>query len=36
LAAIKARVVDQFNQAVVRARNAPLSTVQDLTTDVLV
>jgi TPP-dependent pyruvate/acetoin dehydrogenase alpha subunit len=36
LAAIKARVVDQFNQAVVRARNAPLPTVQDLTTDVLV
>jgi TPP-dependent pyruvate/acetoin dehydrogenase alpha subunit len=36
LTAIKARIVEQFNQAVVRARSAPLPTVQDLTTDVLV
>ncbi len=36
LMAVKMRVVDEFNQAVVQARNAPLPTVQDLTTDVLV
>ena len=36
LTAIKVRVVDEFNQAVVQARQAPLPTVQDLTTDVLV
>jgi len=36
LEAIKARIVDEFNQAVARARNAPLPTVRDLTTDVLV
>ena len=36
LEAIKARVADEFNEAVERARNAPLPTVRDLTTDVLV
>ncbi|MHB8863324.1 MAG: thiamine pyrophosphate-dependent dehydrogenase E1 component subunit alpha [Pirellulaceae bacterium] len=36
LASIRGRIVDAFNQAVVRARNAPLPTVNDLTTDVLV
>jgi TPP-dependent pyruvate/acetoin dehydrogenase alpha subunit len=36
LMSVKVRVVDEFNKAVVQARNAPLPTVQDLTTDVLV
>jgi TPP-dependent pyruvate/acetoin dehydrogenase alpha subunit len=35
LEAIKARIVQQFNQAVENAKRAPLPTVQDLTTDVL-
>jgi TPP-dependent pyruvate/acetoin dehydrogenase alpha subunit len=36
LQAIEARIVDEFNRAVVVARQAPLPTVQDLTTDVMV
>jgi len=36
LQAIEARIVDEFNQAVVIARQAPMPTVQDLTTDVMV
>jgi TPP-dependent pyruvate/acetoin dehydrogenase alpha subunit len=36
LAAIKARILDEFNRAVQNARRAPLPTVHDLTTEVLV
>jgi TPP-dependent pyruvate/acetoin dehydrogenase alpha subunit len=36
LEAIKARIVEEFNTAVGRARSAPLPSVHDLTTDVLV
>jgi TPP-dependent pyruvate/acetoin dehydrogenase alpha subunit len=36
LAAIEARVVDEFNKAVANARTAPLPTADELTTDVMV